>query len=185
MKMSLFGKRLMVLGVSALMALGNISPAVWQVNAEEPEEGSVSEGITWEKVDSSEYEGKKPSNPVDEELIKPDLEHKGNVRVSIVLDGNSTVDAGYSAQSVATDGSAQSYRAQVLKNQKAMEKKISTEALGGKDLDVVWNLTLGANIISANVPYAKIAMIKSVKGVKDVVIETRYEASDPAPSADV
>ncbi len=184
MKMSLFGKRLMVLGVSALMALGNISPAVWQVNAEEPENGSVSDGITWEKVDSSEFEGKKPSNPVDEDLFAPDLEHKGIVRVSIVLDGNSTVDAGYSAQSVAEGGSAKTYRAQVLATQKAMEKKISAEALGGKQLDVVWNLTLAANIISANVPYARIGLIKGVDGVKDVVIENRYEAVDPTPSDD-
>ena len=186
MKLSLFAKRLAVMSVSAFMALGSISPTVIRVNAEEPEDGIkwTSEGITWEKVDSSEFEGLEPANPVDEDSETPDVPKQGPVRVSIVLDGNSTIEAGYSAQSVATDSSAQSYRAQVLKNQKAMEKKISTEALGGKDLDVVWNLTLGANIISANVPYAKIAMIKSVKGVKDVVIETRYEAADPAPSAD-
>ncbi len=186
MKLSLFAKRLAVMSVSAFMALGSISPTVIRVNAEEPEDGIkwTSEGITWEKVDSSEFEGLEPANPVDEDSETPDVPKQGPVRVSIVLDGNSTIEAGYSAQSVATDSSAQSYRAQVLKNQKAMEKKISIEALGGKDLDVVWNLTLGANIISANVPYAKIAMIKSVKGVKDVVIETRYEAADPAPSAD-
>lgn len=184
MKLSLFGKRLAVLGVSAFMALGNIGPAVWQVNAEEPEEGNPAEGITWEEVDRSEFEGLEPANRIDDELIAPELEMKGTVRVSIILDGNSTIDAGYSAQAVANDRGAQTYRAQVLRNQQALAKKISAEALGGKDLDVVWNLTLGANIISANVPYARIGFIKGVKGVKNVVIENRYEAADPLPADD-
>ena len=42
-------------------------------------------------------------------------------------------------------------------------------------LDVVWNLTLAANLISANVPYGQIQAIQSLPGVKEVVVETRYE----------
>ncbi|MFR8332519.1 MAG: hypothetical protein ACLU9S_09275 [Oscillospiraceae bacterium] len=42
-------------------------------------------------------------------------------------------------------------------------------------LDVVWNLTLAANIISANISYGQIQTIQNLPGVKDVVVETRYE----------
>ena len=45
----------------------------------------------------------------------------------------------------------------------------------GSRLDVQWNLTLAANLISANVAYGDIETIQSVSGVKDVFLETRYE----------
>ena len=45
----------------------------------------------------------------------------------------------------------------------------------GTELDVVWNLTLAANIISANVQYGQIEDIKAVSGVRDVVLEALYE----------
>ena len=38
-----------------------------------------------------------------------------------------------------------------------------------------WNLTLAANIISANVQYGQIEDIKAVSGVRDVVLEALYE----------
>lgn len=40
---------------------------------------------------------------------------------------------------------------------------------------MVWNLTLAANLISANVPYGEIEAIRGVDGVKDVVLEAKYE----------
>lgn len=56
-----------------------------------------------------------------------------------------------------------------------MAKTISKKALGGEALDVVWNLTLAANIISANVEYGQIGKIEKISGVEAVLIETRYE----------
>ena len=41
--------------------------------------------------------------------------------------------------------------------------------------EAVWNLTLAANLISANVRYGQIESISKVSGVKRVVLETRYE----------
>lgn len=40
---------------------------------------------------------------------------------------------------------------------------------------MVWNLTLAANIISANVEYGQIEKIEKISGVEAVLIETRYE----------
>lgn len=45
--------------------------------------------------------------------------------------------------------------------------------MNGSRLDVVWNLTLAANLISANVKYGQIQDILSVDGVADVVVEQR------------
>jgi len=183
MNLSKFAKKLTVFGVSAVMMLGNISPVSYQVKAEEPTDASSSD-VTWEKVEDSSLKILEPTRVVEEDLEEAGLIKDGNVRVSIVVEGDSTIDAGYSAQSVTTNSVAQSYREQVLKNQKALEAKISAEALGGQPLDVVWNITLAGNIISANVPYAKIEMIKKVAGVKDVVIENQYEAPETVKGDD-
>ena len=51
----------------------------------------------------------------------------------------------------------------------------SKKALDGQSLDVVWNLTLATNIISANVQYGQIEKIEKIKGVDSVLIETQYE----------
>ena len=40
---------------------------------------------------------------------------------------------------------------------------------------MVWNLTLAANLISANVPYGKIEAIRALDGIADVVIENQYQ----------
>mgnify|MGYP001702765365 FL=1 len=82
----------------------------------------------------------------------------------------------------------QSYRSQLEQRQDQVAAAISRQALNGSRLDVVWNLTLAANLISANVKYGQIQDILSVDGVADVVVEQRYEpmvlsrseAADPA-----
>lgn len=97
------------------------------------------------------------------------------VRVSIVLEKASTIAAGYPTEGIAENAGAMAYRGSLKAAQNAIARKISTEALKGAKLDTVWNLTLAANIISANVPFGAIDDIKAVKGVKDVLIENRYE----------
>ena len=72
-------------------------------------------------------------------------------------------------------GKAMAYRSSLQAQQEAVTQKISRNVLDGENLDVIWNLTLAANIISANVPYGDIDAIKAVSGVEDVVLETRYE----------
>ena len=95
------------------------------------------------------------------------------VRVSIVLEKPSTLDAGFSTEKIAQNAAALAYRESLRNEQKAMTAKIE-KAIGGK-LDVKWNLTLAANNISANVLYSQIETIKGIDGVKDVFLENRYE----------
>ncbi len=75
----------------------------------------------------------------------------------------------------AEDAAAVSYRAALQRKQDSVVRKISSTILGREDLDVVWNLTLVANLISANVEYGKIEQIKQIPGVADVVLEQQYE----------
>lgn len=106
----------------------------------------------------------------------------GTVRVSIVLDEPSTVEAGFETASIASNAAAAAYRQELARSQEAVERDISA-ALGGS-LDVVWNLTLAANLISANVRYGEIDAIKEIDGVKAVYVETVYEPQVLAGTSD-
>ncbi len=100
------------------------------------------------------------------------------VRVSIILEDASTLEAYSDAAAegtLAEDAAAVSYRAALQRKQDSVVRKISSTILGREDLDVVWNLTLVANMIFANVEYGKIEQIKQLPGVADVVLEQQYE----------
>lgn len=97
------------------------------------------------------------------------------VRVSIQLEQAPTIDAGFAIQNIAQNASAMHYRDGLKSAQDRMQAAIERQALDGQKLDVVWNLTLAANMISANVPRSAIARIAAMDGVKAVVEETRYQ----------
>lgn len=102
------------------------------------------------------------------------------VRISIYLEGNSTIDEGYSTESIAENDQAMDYREELEAAQEELIEKI--EALLGEDLDVQWNLTLVANVISANVKYGQIRSIVSLDGVEKVVLETQYAIPESVDS---
>ncbi len=97
------------------------------------------------------------------------------VRVSIFLDGASTINAGFDIDTIATNHKAIAYRDSLKDKQEAVEEKI--EKATSEELDVVHNLTLAANVISANVKFGQIKDIEKISGVKTVVIENQYEAA--------
>ena len=137
-----------------------------------PVSGTAS-GLVWNETDLN---------------IQPDQSHRlvtdqepaelhaatDTVRVSIVLEDAPTAGAGFATRGIALDEKAVAYDQTLSRTQKAMEQTISVQALGGKKLDVVWNLTLVANIISANVPYGSLDAIRAVPGVKEVRLERKY-----------
>lgn len=163
-------KRLISLLLALVLCLGLAVP----VSAAD----TGSSGVQIEKVDNSAVsvstlDDSKQANLDEEET--PLYQDTDMVRVSIVLEGKSTLEKGFSTQSIAENSKALVYRDGLQAQQETVTQKISRSVLGGKSLDVVWNLTLAANIISANVPYGDIEAIKAVPGVEDVVLETRYE----------
>ena len=96
------------------------------------------------------------------------------VRVSILLEDDSAMDAGYDISTIAVDEDAAAYREELEEKQHELESVIEEEVLGGEELDVVWNLTLAANLISANVEFGLIEQIEALDGVKQVFIEEQF-----------
>ena len=96
------------------------------------------------------------------------------VRVSIVLDEDATLNAGFSASAYATNAEAKGYRDSLRQQQEEMTRRIEDRI--GSPLNVKWNLTLAVNIISAELKYKDIVKVKEMDGIKDVFIENRYEA---------
>ncbi len=97
------------------------------------------------------------------------------VRVAIVLEKAPTAAAGFSTRNIGANAEARAYDEALEIYQAQMADAISAQALDGKKLDVVWNLTLVANMISAKVPYGKLDAIRAVPGVKAVALEQQYE----------
>ncbi|MBQ6541203.1 MAG: hypothetical protein IJL73_01835, partial [Lachnospiraceae bacterium] len=167
MKQSKIYRKLLSVALAAIMVL-SLTNGLSGRNALAAESGEDGR-LTWEKVENNGrgllYESKEKAELFEENYVKD-----GKVRASIVLDGQATLKK-YSAENIANNAGAKSYRAQLQAQQDKLAATISKEVLGGEKLDVVWNITLAANIISANIPYDKIDLIKVLPGVKDVVLE--------------
>ena len=158
-------KRLLSLALTAAVLLGVVLP----VNGTEPE----LQALRFQKVDSGSVSAELRQDVAAEIQDEPEYADTDLVRVSIVLDQKSTLDEGFSTMDIAGNASAMSYRAALRSSQADVTAAI--ERATEEKLDVVWNLTLAANLISANVPYGQIQAIQSLPGVKEVVVETRYE----------
>ena len=160
-------KRLLCLLLSLVMVFSVAGQAFAVRGGEDAEPG-----VTWEKVSSGRASPNSAgvSKPAEQERDPQEL-----VRVSIVLKGESTLERGYSTRGIGDNANAMNYRASLKQKQQKLAEKISSEILGGEPLDVVRNITLAANIISANVPYGCIEAIKALDEVKTVVLEARYE----------
>ena len=130
--------------------------------------------VVFEKVDNEAAPKKLSDREFTPAETAPAYKDDEIVRVSIVLEQMSTV-AKFDTVEIIGNAAAQAYRAQLQAAQDSMAQTISQVALGGEALDVAWNLTFAANIISANVRYDQIEAIAAVDGVADVVIETKYE----------
>jgi len=105
--------------------------------------------------------------------IEPEYDENDVVRVSIFMEKLGTIEAGFAPMGIADNAEALRYREGLKQDHVAMVQKI--EKVIGEDLDVVWNLTLATNLISANVKFGQIADIEAIPGVAKVIIETQYE----------
>ncbi len=94
------------------------------------------------------------------------------VRVSILLEEKSALEAGFSTAQISGNAKAAAYRAGLKDRQEELTARI--ERATEQKLDVVWTLTLAANLISANVPYGQLEAIREIPGVKEVVLEAKY-----------
>ena len=134
---------------------------------------ATQQNVTFEKLDS-----------IGADLIQNEtvIENKNEkhyadtdmVRVTIVLEGEAAIGKVQPGESFLANADAVAYRAELQAQQDKVASAISQQALKGKELDVVWNLTLVSNAISANVAYGDIQKIAGVEGVERVYLETVY-----------
>ena len=111
----------------------------------------------------------------EDEPTEPEYAPDDVVRVAIVLEDESAIDEGYPIATIGNNKAAADYQDKLCREQEKVVDRIEKKVLDGEDLDVVTNLTLVANLVSADVEYSQIEEIENVKGVKEVVIENVYE----------
>lgn len=173
-------RRLLALLLTLAMVLG-LTPGAFALDGDD-----ASDTVTWEQVSNDSVTAAIDQTVAEEPEEEPLYGDTEDVRVSIVLEEQPTLMRFSMAanEDVTANSSAMNYRAGLQEQQDAVAEAISEEALGGEKLDVVWNLTLVANAISANVAYGSIEDIKAVPGVADVVVERRYEPDVYSVGAD-
>lgn len=161
------------------MCISHMIPAYAETNEGDPNEESL---LTIESLDPSSLGVEKLGivDVDDEEELTFDFNSDDIVRVSIVLDKPSTIDAGYSTKDIGKDKKAVSYRESLKQQQAEVNNRIEKNL--SKRINVKWNLTLAVNIISAEVEYGDINKIRLISGVKDVIMENRYEAINNSTS---
>ncbi|MGM9553265.1 MAG: S8 family serine peptidase [Faecousia sp.] len=167
-------KRILSLALALVLLAGLLPTGVLSANAQTPE-------VTFRDVpntyDASELMLDSAQAEEAEDTSLPLVTNEeGKVRVSIVLEKQSTLEKmDYTTTDLTKSATAATYRAGLKREQAAMEAKI-TQATGHAP-EVVWNLTLAANVISAWVFPKEIDTIAALPGVKQVLPETKY---DPA-----
>lgn len=160
---------------SLLMVFSMLMTLATPVRAAQDRENA----IAFEKVDNSLVPSSLSNRKAEEtsnEAVQVEYGDTDIVRVSIILEEPSAIEAGYSTEDIASNDSAMEYRDELQSLQDTMTDSI--EGVIGEELDVVWNLTLAANLISAYVEYGQIEEIETLAGVDSVVLETIYEASE-------
>ena len=172
-------KKIISIILTVFMCISHMIPAYAETNEGDPNEESL---LTIESLDPSSLGVEKLGivDVDDEEELTFDFNSDDIVRVSIVLDKPSTIDAGYSTKDIGKDKKAVSYRESLKQQQAEVNNRIEKNL--SKRINVKWNLTLAVNIISAEVEYGDINKIRLISGVKDVIMENRYEAINNSTS---
>ena len=169
MKHAAFFKRFLSLLLVLAMIAGNVLPGM-ALEIGEDETGKTN--VSFTRVDNDRVSASLRPNGRTENTVEAEYAATDVVRVSIILEKASTIKAGFSATDIAVNQAAVTYRENLKKDQTTVINRI--EKATKSDLDVVWNLTLAANIVSANVQYGQIKTIENLPGVKSVVIENQY-----------
>lgn len=162
-------KRIIALLLALAMCLA-LAPGA--LAAAEPG-GKALTNLAFTEVEDGETHRSDPGEPDVDGLWEEDYEDGDTVRVSIALEEKSALAAGYSTFNAAGNTALRSYRESLKQNQAAVTAAIEKQVLKGRSLDVVWNLTLVANVISANVSCSDIDAIAALPGVAQVVVETQ------------
>lgn len=101
------------------------------------------------------------------------------VRVFIVLNGDSVLEKGYSFKGLSENDSAQSLSQEIETGQGAVVEQIQ-RAVGAHSMKVRYHFSLLTNAVSATVQYGDLEKIRKVAGVEDVYVVPEYQLQDTA-----
>ena len=153
--------------------LSLIMAVVMLVTLAVPAMAAEAQTFRFEKLDNSAVSARLSAlEAAEKQTADADYKPDEIVRVSIVLDTLSTIEMGFDPFGIADNAAALQYRNSLKAEQEELTAQIQKAI--GEELDVQWNLTLAANVISANVKYGQIETIKAVDGVAAVVLEALY-----------
>lgn len=108
------------------------------VSAAKSDQAAADEKVSFEQVDNSTVKASAiQRDPFSKDTAAENFKASDTVRVSIVLDDKSTLDAGYDSEDIASDTDAMNYRTRLKNNQKAVE---SIRSAGGYCRDSVSSL---------------------------------------------
>ena len=166
-------KRLLAFVLALVMVIGMCPQVAFAAEAGGAADHAAGEKLPFYQVHGVDADVRLPASQVKQEKEEAPYADTDSVRVSIVLNKAATLEL-FPTADVASNQPAMEYRGQLQKDQQTVANRIEAQVLGGEPLDVVWNLTLAANIISANVLYGQIDEIAAVRGVKEVFLENQY-----------
>ena len=139
--------RLLSLMLAAVLVLGLI-----------PGASAAPGGLRWKKS-PVEPVTDRSDRLVPSQIRTPDpTKPTDSVRVSIVLEDAPTLMAGYATEGIAENADARAYDLSLLAHQQDMATAISRHALGGKALDVVWNLEVLERRESVSEPAVQVSV---------------------------
>lgn len=117
-----------------------------------------------------------PGKTADKAVAEETIADTDLVRVAIVLMEPSVLEKGFSTMGLAENIQAMTYSDTLRSSQDVVAQRISKKL--GQELDVSWNLTLVANMISVTIPYGRMAELETIPGVKSVHLEPVYQVPE-------
>ncbi|NBH14706.1 serine protease subtilisin family protein [Lachnospiraceae bacterium] len=142
---------------------------------EEQEETGSAGQLQWEEETESVKAGIE-AEPIasNGENIRQDAEE---VRVFIVLEGESVLEQGFSVKGVRENEKAQDFSEEIRLRQGMVVEEIQ-QAVKERPLEVRYQFSLLSNAVSAVVEYGDIEKIQEVAGVKAVYVVPRYQLQE-------
>ncbi len=116
------------------------------------------------------------AEPVEEHRRETPQEHD-EVRVFIVMKGDSALEEGFSARGISKNEQAQSFSSDTQARQEAVVSDIQ-RAVGGHPVDIRYQFSMLDNAVSATVRYGDIEQIRAVEGVEEVYLVPQLRLQD-------
>ncbi|MCD8119235.1 MAG: S8 family serine peptidase [Lachnospiraceae bacterium] len=164
--------------IALLMCMVMVLSMMTSISASTGKEDSSSgtSGFSWEEADGTLAASitSDEADEVEEDAVDPDTE----VRVAIVFEEDSAIEAGYSTAGIASNEEALAYMDELAESQEEILEVIADEVYDGEALDTDYSFTLATNAVTATIAYGEIEAIEAVEGVSAVYVQTQYEVQD-------